>query len=114
MTVKRIVPNIATDDTVPADRFYGDLLRMQIVMDEGWIVTYAAEKGSPVQISVVNDHAAPVPDMSIEIDDVHRMHHRADAMGFEIVYPLTHEDWGVTRFMVRDPFGRIVNILSHD
>ncbi len=33
--------------------------------------------------------------------------------GFKIEYELTDEPWGVRRFYVRDPFGKLVNILSH-
>ena len=40
-------------------------------------------------------------------------HARATALGLDIVYPLTNEPWGVRRFFTRDPFGTIVNILSH-
>jgi uncharacterized glyoxalase superfamily protein PhnB len=32
---------------------------------------------------------------------------------FKIEYDLTDEPWGVRRFFVRDPFGKLVNILSH-
>jgi hypothetical protein len=34
--------------------------------------------------------------------------------GLPIEYGPIREPWGVTRFYVRDPFGRLVNILSHD
>ena len=30
-----------------------------------------------------------------------------------IAYPLADEPWGVRRFFVRDPFGKLVNIVSH-
>ena len=33
--------------------------------------------------------------------------------GAEIVHPLQDEEWGVRRFFVRDPNGRVVNVLSH-
>jgi uncharacterized glyoxalase superfamily protein PhnB len=33
--------------------------------------------------------------------------------GVEIVYPLRDEEWGVRRFMLREPSGTIVNVLSH-
>jgi catechol 2,3-dioxygenase-like lactoylglutathione lyase family enzyme len=33
--------------------------------------------------------------------------------GFLIEYGPANEPWGVRRFYVRDPFGRLVNILSH-
>jgi hypothetical protein len=29
------------------------------------------------------------------------------------VHPLTDEPWGVRRFFVRDPSGKVLNILSH-
>jgi uncharacterized glyoxalase superfamily protein PhnB len=35
------------------------------------------------------------------------------ARGAEIVHPLTDEEWGVRRFFVRDPNGRVVNVLGH-
>ena len=34
-------------------------------------------------------------------------------MQLEIVYDITDEPWGVRRFYLRDPLGRLVNILSH-
>ena len=37
-----------------------------------------------------------------------------DAAGLQIEYGPAKEPWGVTRFYVRDPFGRLVNILAHD
>lgn len=33
--------------------------------------------------------------------------------GLRIVYPLTDEPWGVRRFFVEDPDGRIINVLAH-
>ena len=55
----------------------------------------------------------PVPDLSIEVDDVDEIHRRAISAGYEITYGITDEPWGVRRFFVRDPFGKLVNILSH-
>ena len=43
MAVRRIVANIATDRPDAARAFYGDLLGMNIVMDLGWIITFAAD-----------------------------------------------------------------------
>ena len=33
--------------------------------------------------------------------------------GFPIEYGPADEPWGVRRFYVRDPFGKLVNILAH-
>lgn len=53
------------------------------------------------------------PDISIEVDDVDAVHARAVDAGFEIVYPLTDEDWGLRRFFVRDPNGAVINVTQH-
>lgn len=33
--------------------------------------------------------------------------------GAEIVHPLQDGEWDVRRFFVRDPGGRVVNVLGH-
>ena len=59
------------------------------------------------------DLAAPVPDISIEVDDVDAVYQRAMERGCAITYPLTDEDWGVRRFYLKDPAGKLLNVLSH-
>jgi Glyoxalase/Bleomycin resistance protein/Dioxygenase superfamily len=54
-----------------------------------------------------------VPDISIEVDELNGVHQRMQAAGFRIEYGPVTEPWGVTRFYVRDPFGRLVNVLEH-
>jgi catechol 2,3-dioxygenase-like lactoylglutathione lyase family enzyme len=114
MAVKRIVPNIAPDAIEPARAFYRDVLDMKVVMDQGWIVTFAAEAGTVPQISIATQggSGAPVPDCSIEVDNLDEVYERALAGGFPIEYGPVDEPWGVRRFYVRDPFGRLLNILA--
>ncbi|MGO1081150.1 VOC family protein [Inquilinus sp. CA228] len=115
MAVKRIVTNIATSDVARAQAFYGDLLGLRLVMDMGWILTFASDATMTPQLSVMTEGGSgtPVPDLSIEVDDVDAVHRKAVAMGLVIEYGPADEPWGVRRFYVRDPFGRLVNILTH-
>ena len=115
MTVLRIIPNLLAPDPASARLFYNELLGLDIVMDHGWILTFASEAATVPQISVASEGGSGtiVPDLSIEVDDVDELYQRATSMGFGILYDLTDEPWGVRRFYVRDPFGKIVNILSH-
>ncbi|MDH7786475.1 catechol 2,3-dioxygenase-like lactoylglutathione lyase family enzyme [Ochrobactrum sp. 19YEA23] len=115
MAVRRIVTNIATDDVAAAKRFYGDVLGLDVVMDHGWIVTYAADAQARVQIAFATEGGSgtPVPDLSIEVDDVDATLERCVAAGFAFEYGPADEEWGVRRFFVRDPYGRLVNILTH-
>ncbi|MEX6508221.1 VOC family protein [Jiella sp. M17.18] len=115
MQVRRIVTNIATDRPGEAKRFYGDVLGLDLLMDFGWIATYGSRQAAPVQISFAAEggSGAPVPDLSIEVDDLGAARDRMAAAGFAVEYGPAEEPWGVRRFFVRDPFGRLVNILCH-
>lgn len=115
MTVLRIVPNVAAADPAANRRFYGDLLGLDIAMDMGWIITFNGSDPSPTQVSVASEGGSGtlVPQLSIEVDDIDKVHARAAEMDFEIPYPLTQEPWGIRRFYVRDPAGTLINISSH-
>ena len=67
------------------------------------------------QISVATEGGSgtSVPDISIEVDNLQEVHQRAIAGGFAIEYGPVAEPWGVSRFYVRDPCGRLINILEH-
>jgi catechol 2,3-dioxygenase-like lactoylglutathione lyase family enzyme len=115
MKVRRIVANIAAVDIAAARRFYVDILGLDVLMDLGWIVTFGNAEEARVQLSVAAEGGSgtPVPDLSIEVDDVDEALRRVLEVGFDPEYGPADEPWGVRRFYVRDPFGRLVNILSH-
>lgn len=118
MKVKRIVANIETTDVSAAKRFYQDILGLDLLMDHGWIATYGLQDHMSIQVSFAGEGGSntPVPDLSIEVDDVDAAHEAMAAAGFELTYgkeaPIA-EPWGVRRFYVLDPFGKLVNILAH-
>ena len=68
-----------------------------------------------IQVSLVSGDAVAPEDsvMSVGVADVDAAYARARELGYQIVYPLTHEPWGVPRFFVRDPHGHVVNIVGH-
>jgi catechol 2,3-dioxygenase-like lactoylglutathione lyase family enzyme len=114
MAVKRIVPNIASDQLDKAKSFYAEMLDMDVVMDLGWIVTFAAAASTNPQLSVATEGGSgtPVPDLSVEVDNFDEVLMRVRRSGLPIVYGPVQEPWGVERFFVRDPFGRLLNILA--
>jgi predicted enzyme related to lactoylglutathione lyase len=115
MRIRRVVPNFQADDPGASAEFYAEVLGLEVAMDQGWIVTFAAPDNPTAQISLIREDAsAPVhPDASIEVDDVDAAHAAALRLGYEVVHPLTDEPWGVRRFFVREPSGKVLNILSH-
>jgi catechol 2,3-dioxygenase-like lactoylglutathione lyase family enzyme len=67
-------------------------------------VSFASEGGS----------GTPVPDLSIEVDDLDEALRRVQTHQVPVEYGPVQESWGVRRFYVRDPLGRLVNILQHE
>jgi catechol 2,3-dioxygenase-like lactoylglutathione lyase family enzyme len=113
MTIRRVVPDVESDDFEASTAFYG-LLGFEEVMNLGWVVTLASPSNPTAQITLVAPDQSDVhADMSIEVDDVDTAHAAMTAHGAEIVYALRDEPWGVRRFFVRDPNGQVVNVVSH-
>lgn len=115
MKVKRIVANIATEDVAKAKGFYHDILGLEVLMDHGWLATYGSAQKMSVQVSIASEGGSgtPVPDLSIEVDDLDTALQRMKQAKIAIEYGPVDEPWRVRRFYVRDPFGRLINILMH-
>ncbi len=115
MPVRRIVPDFQSPEPAESRAFYAEVLGLEVVMDLGWAMTFAAPGNPTAQLTVMRQDASAAvqPDASIEVDDVDAAHAAARKLGYEIVHPLTDEPWGVRRFFVRDPNGKILNVLSH-
>jgi catechol 2,3-dioxygenase-like lactoylglutathione lyase family enzyme len=116
MRINRITANIETSNIDKADAFYHDVLSLERVMDYGWIRTYGSNLKMTVQISVASEGGSrtPVPDLSIEVDNIKTALTRVKKAGIPIEYGPESEPWGVRRFFVRDPFGKLINILQHE
>jgi hypothetical protein len=91
MKVERIVANMEAQAPAAAKRFYQDVLGLEVLMGLGWIATYGSGQKMNVQISFVS--------------------HSCRRRGFLLIP--AEEPWGVRRFYVCDPFGKLVNILTH-
>ena len=114
--VKRIVLNIDTRKIADAASFYRDILGLDLMMDHGWIATYGVEgQKMDVQLSFASEGGSgtQTPDLSIEVENIDEVLDKVKTAGFPVEYGPVNEPWGVRRFYTRDPFGKLVNILSH-
>ena len=95
--------------------FYQAVFDLDVAMDFGWIATLKGAVEAPVQISVASEGGSgtPVPDLSIEVDDLDAVLERVQARGVPVEYGPVIEPWGVRRFYVRDPAGKLLNVLVH-
>jgi catechol 2,3-dioxygenase-like lactoylglutathione lyase family enzyme len=116
MKVKRIMSNMETPNIEKAAAFYGEILGLDLIMDHGWFQTYGSDAKMTIQVSFGSEGGSgtPVPDLSIEVDDLETALERMKKANIPIEYGPVSEPWGVRRFYVRDPFGRLINILRHE
>jgi catechol 2,3-dioxygenase-like lactoylglutathione lyase family enzyme len=114
MSIRRVMPDIRSEAMAESRDFYR-LLGFEEVMNLGWVMTLASPTNPTAQVTFMShDKTAPVvPDMSVEVDDVDAAYAAMRESGAEVVHPLQDEEWGVRRFFVRDPNGRVVNVLGH-
>jgi uncharacterized glyoxalase superfamily protein PhnB len=81
----------------------------------GWVAHYQSPDGKAHIQLVTGDASAPEESaISIHVGSgVEEAYEEAVRRGYEIVYPLTTEAWGLRRFFVRAPDGTVINITSH-
>ena len=111
--VDRAVPNIESDRPAETRDFFVDLLGFEVAMDIGWVVTVTSPANPSVQVNIISNGDPSAPGISVGVDDVDAVHALAVEKGLEIAYSLRDEAWGVRRFMLREPGGTTINILSH-
>ncbi|MEU2348548.1 VOC family protein [Modestobacter sp. NPDC049651] len=115
MRATRIIADLPVADLTAARGFYTGFLGLSTEeFDLGWVARYRSPD-SPAEIQLVTrDAAAPEnPLISVFTTDLDAAYAEAQERGYEIVHPLTTEEWGVRRFFVRAPDGTVVNVVQH-
>jgi catechol 2,3-dioxygenase-like lactoylglutathione lyase family enzyme len=113
VTIARAVPNIRSDRPAETRDFLVEVLGFEVAMDIDWVVALASPSNPSAQVNIIGDDDPSAPGISIEVADVDAVHAKAVERGLEIAYPLRDEEWGVRRFMLREPSGTVINVLSH-
>ena len=81
-----------------------------------WVARYTSpDTGVTLQLRTRDATAPKDPVISVKVDALEAAYAQAQAQerGYEIVHPLTTEEWGVTRFFVRAPDGYVLNVAQH-
>ncbi|MFF0747138.1 VOC family protein [Streptomyces sp. NPDC004111] len=119
MTIRRIVPNVVSQDIEESRSFYSDFLGMDVRMDEPGFLMLASPGNPTAQMTVVStvadswDPQTARSTLAVEVADVDAAYAAAEGQGYRVVYPLTTEPWGIRRFLVQAPDGSVINVHSH-
>ena len=115
MRVTQIIADLHVTDLQAAKGFYTDYLGLaEEEFNLGWVARYTSpDTGINLQLMTRDATAPEDPVISVKVDDVEAAYAQAQERGYEIVHPLTREEWGVTRFFVRAPDGNVLNVVQH-
>jgi predicted enzyme related to lactoylglutathione lyase len=116
MRVTGITPNLTVADIGSAQAFYRDYLGLDVEgFNLGWVAHFQSPDGRAHIQLVTRDATAPHDSIvSVHVGaDIDEAYAEARRRGYEIVHPLTDEPWGVRRFFVRDPNGKVINVMTH-
>lgn len=115
MRVTDIIADLHVTDLEAAKGFYTDYLGLGTEeFNLGWVARYTSPRsGVNIQLMTRDATAPEDPVISVRVDDIDAAYAQARERGYEIVHPLTTEEWGVTRFFVRAPDGNVLNVVQH-
>jgi catechol 2,3-dioxygenase-like lactoylglutathione lyase family enzyme len=124
MRVLRIVPNMSSDRFDASRDFYTDLFDLVVGVELGdWYLQLMAPEERSLNIGFLEPgheffagRTAPPGEYSlvltIQVDDVDEAYARARQHGAEIPLEIRDEDYGQRHFLVVDPNGLLLNVMS--
>jgi catechol 2,3-dioxygenase-like lactoylglutathione lyase family enzyme len=116
MEIKRIHPYTEGDDLSASRAFYTEVLGLEVAMEDPVLGLKAPDNPAAQVIVTPRGIEDPQPDFGVDVGEpaaVDAVHAEAMRRGLRVVYPLTDEPWGVRRFFLEDPAGRVINVLAH-
>lgn len=124
MKVIRIVPNVSSEAFVASRDFYAAMFDLVVSVElDDWYLQLMPESDAMLNIGFVkSDHelfagrAASSGTygvvLTIHVDDVDEAYERAKRLGAEITAEIRNEDFGQRHFLVVDPNGLVLNVMS--
>jgi catechol 2,3-dioxygenase-like lactoylglutathione lyase family enzyme len=122
LTVNAVFPVVMTDRLAESREFYAELLEMRLAFEADWYVQLVSPTDPNAQLGLVLQGHDSIPPVfrrpaagvlvTIEVDDVDRVHERARVGGLPIELSLRSEEWGQRHFITRDPNGLAVDVVQ--
>ena len=103
-------------DLARAARFYGELLGLKLVLDQGGCLIYQVAGSAYLGICDRQERAGIEGSLvTLVTEDVDGWHERMVAAGAEIIRPPQHsEEYGIYNFFARDPDGNRLEVQRFD
>ena len=114
MAVTRIVANLSAPDPLGLAEFYQQVFELDLPFEMGWIAFLSNDSTQKIELHTASEGGSgtDLPVISIGVDDLDATEAAVRAAGAEVVYGPANEDWGLRRFIFRDPAGILVNVVD--
>jgi predicted enzyme related to lactoylglutathione lyase len=124
MKVIRIVPNLSSEAFAASRDFYTAMFDLVVSVElDDWYLQLMPESDTKLNIGFVKPDHELFADrtassgtcgvvLTIHVDDVDEAYKRAKRLGAEIATEIRNEDYGQRRFLLVDPNGLVLNVMS--
>lgn len=124
MRVQRIVPNVSSDLFAASRDFYTDLFDLVVSVEQGdSYLQLMAHHDRSLNVGFMKPgheffagRAVPPGNyplvLTIDVDDVDEAYARAQRRGAEIALEIRDEEYGQRHFLVVDPNGLLLNVMT--
>jgi predicted enzyme related to lactoylglutathione lyase len=121
MQVLRIVPNLASASFTDSRDFYVSMFDLSVSVElDDWYLQLMEATDPTLNIGFVKPDAELLAGnaqpggvaVTVHVDDVDDAYRRAEDLGAEIVSGIRDEEYGQRHFLVLDPNGVVLNVMS--
>lgn len=124
MKVIRIVPNVSSDVFAASRDFYGAMFDLVVSVElDDWYLQLMEQSDPKLNIGFVKRDSELFAGrtvsaatygvvLTIHVDDVDEAYERAQRLGAEIAAEICNEDYGQRHFLLVDPNGLMLNVMS--
>jgi predicted enzyme related to lactoylglutathione lyase len=123
MDVIRIVPNVVSDAFAASREFYESMFDLTVSVElDDWYLQVMAESNPSLNLGFLapkNDFTGGAPSpapgsvvITIHVDDVVDAYRRAKHLEADIATTIRNEEYGQRHFVVVDPNGVVLNVMS--
>lgn len=120
--ITALFPVVCSTDVAASRAFYAEYFGFRTIFDAEWYVQLEAPDGAKPQLGIVARDHESVPAafrrdpagllISLEVDDVDSLYARLVAGGVEVAQTLRDEAFGQRHFIVVEPSGALVDVIT--
>lgn len=123
MQLSSFYPVVCTTQVTATRDFYVDLFGFEPTFEAGWYVSLRRDGDPAVELAIMDATHETLPEgyrrtvagllLDVEVDDVDAEYRRlVTDQGLVPVLPLRSEDFGQRHFIVADPAGSLVDVIT--